>query len=338
MQSGPAAADRVGMNALAQVRALHVLAAAKLGRPAHIEPASSVTNEVWLTPEHVVRINRRATGRLRREATLAPVLPPASGYPGIIAAGDGGGMDWLILRRKPGVPLARAWPSMDTAARRSAVRQLATRLRQIHATATPDGLPPLETPQLLDAGALFPLAPLQRALVEARHVPNVPGSLVDDLTARVGELAPAIGAFGASTLIHGDLTFENVLWDGTRVSAIIDFEWSRGAPRDLDLDVFLRMCAYPFLHVAADYEQLTHERDYADVPSWLADDYPELFDVPRLAERLELYSLAFDLHELLQFPPVGAAPQLPKLHALNRLGATLGGRGHLTRWYAASLR
>ena len=326
------------MNALGQVRALHVLAAARLGQPAYIEPVSSVTNEVWITPDHVVRINRKATGRLHREAMLAAALRPATGYPGVVAAGDGSGVDWLVVRRKPGVPLARAWPAMSTSARRNAVTQIAARLREIHTTPTPDALPALEAPQLLDAGALFPIAPLQRALADARHVTGIPASLIDDLTARVSALAPAIGVFGAGTLVHGDLTFENVLWDGTRVSAIIDFEWSRGAPRDVELDVVFRMCAYPFLHVAADYEQLTREQDYVDVPMWLAQDYPELFDVPRLADRLELYSLAFDLRELLQYPPRGDSPQLPKLHAQNRLIATLCGRGHLTRWFSASVR
>ena len=48
--------------------------------------------------------------------------------------------------------------------------------------------------------------------------------------------------------------------------------------------------------------------------------------------------LAFDLHDLLQFPPRGDGAQLPKLHAQNRLVATLNGRGHLTRWLAASGR
>lgn len=326
------------MNGLGQVRALHVLRAANLPRPATIEMASSVTNEVWLTPEHVIRINRKATGRLRREAVLAGVLPAASGYPGVVAAGDGGGMDWLVLVRKQGVPLARAWPSMTTPQRRSAISQLASRLRQISATAVPEGLPPLSPPQLIDAGSLFPLDPLHRALALARGLSGVAPSLVDEMCVRIGELTASLGGLRADTLIHGDLTFENVLWDGARVSAIIDFEWSRGAPSDLELDVFLRMCALPSLHVADDYQQITRAEDYANIPDWLAQDYPELFDVPRLRERLELYSLAFDLNELVQFPPRGDARSLPPLHALNRIHATLAGRAHFMRWFNAGVR
>ena len=326
------------MNGLGQVRALHVLHAANLPRPTTLEAASSVTNEVWLTPDHVIRINRKATGRLRREAALALVLPPASGYPGVVAAGDGGGMDWLVVVRKPGAPLAHAWPAMTTAQRRSAVAQVASRLRQIHATEAPEGLLPLNPPQLIEPGTLFPLAPMHRALALARGLSGVAPTLVDEIESRVTELAPALGRDLTQTLIHGDLTFENVLWDGTRVSALFDFEWARPAPPDLDLDVFLRMCALPSLHVADDYRQLTRSEDYVHIPDWLADEYPELFEVPRLRERLELYSLAFDLNELLHFPPRGDARSLPPLHALNRIHATLAGRGHFVRWCDANVR
>ena len=89
----------------------------------------------------------------------------------------------------------------------------------------------------------------------------------------------------------------------------------------------------PSLHVADAYQRVTRAEDYASIPEWLAQDYPELFEVPRLRERLELYSLAFDLNELLQFPPRGDVRALPPMHALNRIHATLAGRAHFTRWF-----
>lgn len=328
----------VSMNALAQVRALQVLTSAGLPKPAQLEAASSVTNEVWMTPEVVVRINRKATGRLHREAMLAPALPATSGYPGVVASGGGGNLDWLIVRRRPGAPLAHAWPTMSRAERREAVHQLAARVHHIHTTPTPFGLARLETPQLIDASELFPLSPMEQAIDAARRVPTIPSWLLDDLAARVRWLSSAVTAFPGDRLIHGDLTFENVLWDGRRVTAIIDFEWARGAPADLELDVLLRMCAYPQLHVSPKYADATRAEDYAEIPMWFAEAYPAMFEVDRIADRLELYSLAYDLHDLLQFPPRGDGAQLPKLHAQNRLVATLNGRGHLTRWLAASGR
>ena len=322
------------MAGLSQVRALHVLNAAQLGPPRMIEVASSVTNEVWMTDHHVVRINRKATGRLRREAELAPYLPRSCGYPGIVAAGAGGGMDWMVLHRMPGIPLAHAWPMLARAQRRSAIQQLAELLRAVHTTPTPRHLAPLIGPQLLVTDELTPLRPVEEALAKARTIATIPAELLDALTDRLYDLAPAIGTFDGSHLIHGDLTFENIIWDTDRITALIDFEWSRGSPASLDLDVLLRVCAFPWLHVADRFVDQTTAEAYADVPSWFARAYPELFRDPRLLDQLELYSLTFDLNELVKFPPRAADDELPPYHALRRITATLCGQGHLARWFS----
>jgi aminoglycoside phosphotransferase (APT) family kinase protein len=321
------------MVGLSQVRALHVLSAAQLGPPRMIEVASSVTNEVWMTDDHVVRINRKATGRLRREAELAPYLPRSCGYPGIVAAGAGGGMDWMVLHRMPGVPLAHVWPSLPREQRRSAVQQLVELLRAVHATTTPPHLAPLLGPQLLVADELNPLRPVEEALQQAAGIASIPRTLLDEITGRLYDLAPSIGTFDGSHLIHGDLTFENIIWEGGRITALIDFEWSRGSPPSLDLDVLLRVCAFPWLHVADRFGEASTPSAYAEVPVWFARAYPELFCEPRLLDQLELYSLTFDLNELVRYPPRSADDELPPFHARNRLDATLRGRGHLTRWF-----
>ena len=131
--------------------------------------------------------------------------------------------------------------------------------------------------------------------------------------------------------MHGDLTFENVLWDGQRITAILDFEWARPGPADLDLDVFLRFCALPHLHVAEDYEHLTHAEDYREVPWWLAEDYPELFSFPNQFERVRLSSIAYDVRDLLITPPNDEVGNLSQHHAYHRLAATVDGTSYLNR-------
>jgi aminoglycoside phosphotransferase (APT) family kinase protein len=327
--------DRV--TPLAQLRALQALDEAGLPRPSGLRPASSVTNEVWIADDVVIRINRRVDGRLRREAALAQHLPPELGYPEIVAYGGRPGADFLIVRRVNGAVLSRCWPTMTSEDRRRAVRQLAGKLRLLHATRTPLGLPPLDAPQLLEAGTFTPVARLASSLARARTLPFVEAHLVDTIESMVHELAPTILPFGDSHLIHGDLTFENVMWDGRTITAVLDFEWSRGAPADVELDVLLRMCAFPFLHVAADYEKQTRPVDYVDVPRWLADDDPALFAAPRLADRLTLYAIAYDIRELLAFPPQAQARALSPYHPLNRLQNTVRGANHLAWLHRAAV-
>ena len=314
---------------LAEARARAALDQAGLDARVDLTPASSVTNEVWLTPDHVVRVNRRPNQRLRREAALVPHLPTIVGYPRIIGYGGPVGADWLIVERVPGTVLSRCWPTMTDETRRSAIAQLVDRLRAVHATPAPPGLAEIDCPQLVSARHVHPAELLLATLDQVTRLPGIDRGLMSGVADQVQSLLPSLEPFPGTRLIHGDLTFENVLWDGERISAVLDFEWARGAPADVDLDVLLRFCAYPFLHVAADYEDQTRAEDYAPIAGWLAELYPEIFDHPRGLDRLVLYSIAYDLREILAFPPQAPARELSPYHPLSRLRRTSVGAGHV---------
>ena len=131
-------------------------------------------------------------------------------------------------------------------------------------------------------------------------------------------------------LVHGDLTFENILWDRNRLSTMIDFEWCRGAPADLDLDVLTRCCAFPKLHVAIDHVDRTRPEDYADVLPWLAEVHPTPFEHPALFHRLVIYALSFEIGLLLRNPMQATRRGLAPEHPLNRIVALLGSGGHVS--------
>jgi aminoglycoside phosphotransferase (APT) family kinase protein len=72
---------------------------------------------------------------------------------------------------------------------------------------------------------------------------------------------------GGEVVLHGDFYLGNVLVHGGHVSALIDFEFSRMGPRDLELISVVR---------ALDAEsRLGLQRP--PLLAWLAEDYPELF-------------------------------------------------------------
>jgi aminoglycoside phosphotransferase len=318
---------------LGRARALGALQA--IGLPSDgLQRADSVTNEVWLTSDVVVRVNRDASLRLHREAVLSQVLPEEVGYPMLVQHGGEVGSDWLVVKRLPGIPLSRAWPEMTRDQRRDAVRQVAARLRVVHETRCPrlDGLH--DVPQLLDPAPTGSQAVqrLLNALARVSAWPNVDASLLADATELVVSTAAALDPFDAPTVVHGDLSFENILWDGHQVTALLDFEFARPGPPDLDLDVLMRFCALPHLHVPLAYEHLTRAEDYADVPWWFAEDYPELFSHPRQFERVRLYSMAWDVRELQQFPPQEPLHRLHKHHPYQRLSQSLRGTHYLDRF------
>lgn len=318
------------MSALAEARARAALADAGLSSDVTLVPLRSVTNEVWVAGEHVVRLNRRQDRRLEREALLAPFLPRELGYPPIVHYGGEIGADHLIVRRVPGRVLSQCWPQMSATERQEAIKQLAAMLRPLHGFRCPVELPPIESPPLLGSSPMSPPAsPLLGALEEAQHLAHVDPGVMIEARNLVLSTAAALDPFNAPTMVHGDLHFDNVLWDGRQVTGLLDYKWARTCPPDLELDVFLRYCAFPFLHVAEHYRDHARAADYVDVPFMLAEYYPELFSMPRQFDRMRLFSIAYDVRELLLFPPPVSAEQLSEHHPYNRLRRTLGGQSYL---------
>lgn len=313
----------------AQARARHALRMAGFDEPRHLEPASSTRNEVFIASDLVVRVNRQPNQRLRREALLCRHLPEVPWAPQVLAYGGEVGADYLIVRRRPGMTLSRWWPDLTQDRRRSAITQLAAALRTLHSTPTPVRLPRIDdSPHLIDPRSVMPLVPL---LMELERLAPLDRRLFAELITIVTENAKRLADYNQRNLIHGDLSFENLLWDGTDLTAILDFEWCRGAPLDLELDVLLRFCAFPQAHVASDYERRTRPDDYIDVPTWFAEERPDLFEHPDLAQRLLIYAIAFTAQELQANPPSPATPRsmFGPLHPLRRLAGLAEDGGHL---------
>jgi hygromycin-B 7''-O-kinase len=318
------------MSALAKARARQALADAGLPSEGPLEPLRSVTNEVWLSDEYLVRLNRRQDGRLQKEMAIGGLLPPALNYPEAVAYGGEPGGDWLVLRRPRGRVLSRAWPHLAAPQRNLAVQHLAYLLQTVHSLPAPAELPDIEDPPLLTSVELeSPTARLVEAIDELDGRPNIDTGLMADTRGLVRDLTLALEPFRAHTLVHGDVHFENLLWDGTRVSGLLDWKWARPAPPDVDLDVLLRFCAHPYAYVADAHWHHATADEYTDVPWLFADAYPDLFSAHRQFDRMRIFSIAYDIRELLLYPPPVPVDRLPDHHAYHRLEAVLHGTSYL---------
>lgn len=309
---------------LAVARARRALQQAGLPIDDRVVQANSTRNEVLITGDYVVRINKEPNQRLRREAALVAELPNRSWTPRIVGHGGEIGADYLIVARRPGAPLSRAWPTMTPRDRRFAIAQLAEALDDLHNTPAPTDIPRLRrTTHLLDDGPGPTLLPLWQTIGALRRSANPDDRLIDLVESAVSERAHLFEGFSASHLVHGDLSFENILWDGRQITALLDFEWCRGAPPELDVDSINRYCRFPFAHVPEPAAREQRPEDYLEVMSWLSADLPELFATPDLDDRLLVIDIAFELHELVAHPHLESREALGPLHPLNRLASKL---------------
>lgn len=106
-------------------------------------------------------------------------------------------------------------------------------------------------------------------------------------------------------LVHSDIHFDNVLIDKNNNLKLIDFETAIYAPIDYELDIFLRMCNNPLKYSSEETEELVKEKDYIDIPNYLREFYPEIFDFEHYEIRHLTYDLEANFRLLARFPENG---------------------------------
>lgn len=301
----------------------------------------SWSNDAWLVEDErlgsvVLRICWRGDrARLLREAALGAALPPAARYPAVLGAGTvpQAALTWALTRRLAGESLAKGWPALDGPGRDAAGRAVAEVLRALHRFRPPADLAarlrptPLSTRPDVDevvGRAMSPWPDGVRVLLAAAPRWGLVPPLLTEvrrLLERDGPLGPDVDARSA-TVVHGDLHLENLWSEQGRVTGLLDLEWVRPAPPWVDL---------ARLADEADVDAWEGPRGHAELLAGLRRWYPELFAVDRLAVRLRLVRVAYQLRQLATWPapaPLeggaeGSDPAPPD-HPLRQLAALVG--------------
>jgi aminoglycoside phosphotransferase (APT) family kinase protein len=329
------------VSASALLRAHHVVQAAHLDRQArpdgshagHLERVMYALNEVWRYGPYIVRINPQpGATRLQREGRLLRALPAEVRAPRPLAAGPAAWGEWMVVGCLPGVELAKSWRGLRRSERRRSITELAECLEALHGVDAPH-----VRAGERDADSPHPLNRLDSMLAAARRLPTVDHGVLD---AAADKLHSAVDALDddPATLVHGDLHFENVLIDDEgSVTGLLDFEWCRAGPPDLDLDILLHSLADPSLHVASGDGATLERSDFDDVVGWLGAAYPALLAHPRLPERLWVYRLSHELRSLLEQPPPPGirGSSLPAHHPYLRIVRLVEGRSELG-WFVGT--
>jgi scyllo-inosamine 4-kinase len=306
-------------------RLRHLTATGQVDLPGDPRLLESESNDAWSIGEHVLRVCWRGDpGRLERELLVAAHLPEGVPYPPVVGGGRDQGLSWTVTRRLPGSALSGLWDALAPGVRRAAISRHAHILQTLHAWQPPPAVseairrrPPVDPadPATIVGADVNPL-PVSRALLlvkGARRLPFVDPGVVDAVAERFRELRAA-DPFLTDDLVvvHGDAGTANLLWHQGRIVALLDFEWVRWGPRDLELAPFIGFMEGP-----------------STVLAWLEEDYPRLFAAPDLVQRLWLYQLAGTLRGLVVWPPSGPEDALRPDGAVWELRRLLGGSAQI---------
>jgi aminoglycoside phosphotransferase (APT) family kinase protein len=273
---------------------------------------------VWRLKTGYLRVAWRGDrSRLAREAELLGRLRGFLPVPEVLDCGGDDRLSWSLTAEMPGTAYEHLCVQPASSGLRGLAREVAALLRALHSWPVPQELAAmLKRPEDLDplhrAGSELVLLPPSAALgliPLAGQLPFVDHGVLDAAAERLSELGNLMPA-GGEVLLHGDFYLGNILVHGDHVSALIDLEFSRTGPRDLELISVVR---------ALDAEtRLGLQRP--PLLAWLAADYPELFAAADLDRRLWLYALAYTIRQIIFWPPDRAeADDLEMTHPLHTL-------------------
>lgn len=234
-------------------------------------------HEMWIAGDVVLRMAKEGgNALLDREVGLLQRLPEAALGPTVLASGVHQDRAWTLLAKAPGILLSEAWPGLSRDQRADATAQLAGALRALHTCGVEIADPVW---RLHDITA----AAVQEDLEVAARLSDADAELITDARSFLRSIED--GLDGPRGLVHSDAHFDNVLWDLGRVTCVLDFEYARLAPPDLDLDALHQFFSMPWLLVPEEREPGQRAALYAEAPAWLEAAYPELYAHERWRDR-----------------------------------------------------
>ena len=285
----------------AVLRVKRAMTLAHLDAPANLERITGAANEVWHAGDYVVRISSHpGTRRLEHEATSRGCSSGRCATRASSSYGRAEFGEWLVMRNIRGTVLARAWATMREGERRDAVYQLAGALREVapdqgrreQRGARPAAVPRARQPRVsAPASARTPAARARprraRCPTSTRACSIKPSGSPASTRRRSTDRHPR----RSSTATCTSRTCSTRTARSPRCSTSSSLALR---PPDLDLEIILRFCADPQLHVSVDYAPTVNRDDYRSVLRWIHEAYPALFENPSLESRLNLYSLSYD--------------------------------------------
>lgn len=269
-------------------------------------PAAGVANRVLLSATHVLRLNEgRFAGAFAFEAGVLDRLPAAVPHPHVAGYGHRAtGGEYLLLTRLPGRLLAEEIAVVPPREQRALLQDLGGVVAELHRT-------PVE-PWMRSSWAADALAgrwenayhaPPQAfaALVAAaRLVRPDAASVLDDLHAFLAERVSGVSACfdddEPGVFCHTDLHPGNVIVSDGTITGLIDFEGSRVAVADTELDMLVRTLR----NTGAGTDEPARGR--APLRAFVSG-YPAIAGHPRLVDRLLTYDALWHLVQCHHWRP-----------------------------------
>jgi aminoglycoside phosphotransferase (APT) family kinase protein len=259
-------------------------------------------NQVFLVNHaYVVRIGmgEAASTRLQQETALLQSLEEQICVPKVFALGQYEDCTYQIQVFINGQKLYWVWKDLSAEQKDRIMEELAGYLKVLHQRTCP-GFGSLMGEKTHPSWRDFCAYCLECTLDELKRYRVKLDPAVVELVRERFERDQEWLCEGTPCLIHRDLWLGNILVEGGRITAILDFEFSMYAPADYELLLVEEFCLYPN-DFAEGGKDIFSVADFADVLGYLNKHYPGMFSFQNLRKRLDLYHLIYALSSYLEW-------------------------------------
>jgi aminoglycoside phosphotransferase len=205
--------------------------------------------------------------------------------------GEVEGKSYLLMEKIPGTNLVYDWLKFSIKDKENYIAQLADQLKIFHSirfesysipitehksfSNLKDAIERVVSFNLIDKSKLKPEYVKEVEYLEQFYREHI--NLLDEVNTAV--------------LVHSDLNLENILYDGDKVTGIIDFDWACHAPKDFELWKIAEVFREPKYSVEERLEPQYENYKMTEEFGFLRKHYPELFNSPQGADRVRMFYL-----------------------------------------------
>lgn len=207
--------------------------------------------------------------------------------PQVIDCGIENGKEYLLTTKLSGRKLAEDWHRFSAKQKESFIAQTAEQLKLFHSIgfASYSLIRPREFADFKSAMRSF----VDFDVLQGKEFDEITENNLQLIKDYYQKNENLLTETGTAVLVHNDLHFENILYEGDNLTGIIDFDFARQAPKDYELWHLIDFFHTPFYFVEEKLEPIWKKYELKTDLKLFKKYYPELFADDRLFDRLRLY-------------------------------------------------
>jgi aminoglycoside phosphotransferase (APT) family kinase protein len=257
------------------------------GLPVHEFAGGQINHTFQIGENFVVKIQKDLDVLLHQVSLTEQMLKVGAKVPEIVDSGLLEGKEYVVMRKIPGQKLSEQWHTFSDEQKDQFVAQIAEQLKLIHSISFGQYSPqrPLEFPIWKDAMIHY----TDFSMLDGIELDTKAEEIVGVLKNHFYQHIEKLNETDTSVLVHNDLHFENILFDGDTITGVFDFDFARQAPKDYELWHLIDFFHTPAYFVEENLEDIWKKFECRNELALFKKHYPELFAEEYLLERLRIY-------------------------------------------------